>query len=70
MNDNSKCESDVDNKQRERARATLQCKICRAVQANILYLPCGHIIKCDKCPMNNRCEECGTWIKENHTIYM
>ena len=49
----------------------LRCGECQA-SVHVLYIPCGHLIKCKKCDqklLKEECDKCHKWIEERVHIF-
>lgn len=46
-------------KENEQLKESQTCKICLDQVADIIFLPCGHMVSCGQCaPALNRCPIC------------
>ena len=47
------------------------CKICHREQANIVFIPCGHLAVCMNCSENiSQCPTCKSYIREKVRSYL
>lgn len=58
-------------KEYERVQSERLCKMCMDKQANIAFLPCGHIVSCPSCAAALRtCPVCRTLIKGSVRVFI
>lgn len=55
----------------QRLKESIMCKICMDANVNVLFLPCGHLVACDKCaPHLHQCPMCRVNIRGSIRTYI
>ena len=48
----------------------IRCSICMSSGKNILYIPCSHVVQCEKCHIPNVCPICNKEVRVASRIYL
>ncbi|XP_060575412.1 baculoviral IAP repeat-containing protein 7-B-like [Ruditapes philippinarum] len=70
-NGNLPNDSDVLQEENTKLKSQLLCKICMDSDSNVVFIPCGHMVSCEKCaPHIRKCAVCRVLIKGRVKAFM